>query len=156
MLAIDIPGRGQLQLDHLVLDVNGTLAVDGVLIDGVVAGLERLKGTLDIHLLTADTHGRQAELDRQLGLTAVRIPPGGESEAKAAFVRDLGADGVVAMGQGANDAGMLREAAIGVAVMSTEGTSVEALTAADLVVPDILLGLALIEHPMRLKASLRR
>jgi len=156
MLAIDIPGRGQLQLDHLVLDVNGTLAVDGVLIDGVVAGLERLKGTLDIHLLTADTHGRQAELDRQLGLTAVRIPPGGESEAKAAFVRDLGADGVVAMGQGANDAGMLREAAIGVAVMSTEGTSIEALTAADLVVPDILLGLALIEHPMRLKASLRR
>jgi len=156
MLAIDIPGRGQLQLDHLVLDVNGTLAVDGVLIDGVVAGLERLKGTLDIHLLTADTHGRQAELDRQLGLTAVRIPPGGESEAKAAFVRDLGADGVVAMGQGDNDAGMLREAAIGVAVMSTEGTSIEALTAADLVVPDILLGLALIEHPMRLKASLRR
>jgi len=156
MLAIDIPGRGQLQVDHLVLDVNGTLAVDGVLIDGVVAGLERLKGTLDIHLLTADTHGRQAELDRQLGLTAVRIPPGGESEAKAAFVRDLGADGVVAMGQGDNDAGMLREAAIGVAVMSTEGTSIEALTAADLVVPDILLGLALIEHPMRLKASLRR
>jgi len=156
MLAIDIPGRGQLQLHHLVLDVNGTLAVDGILIDGVVAGLKRLKGTLDIHLLTADTHGRQAELDRQLGLTAVRIPPGGESEAKAAFVRDLGADGVVAMGQGANDAGMLREAAIGVAVMSTEGTSVEALTAADLVVPDILLGLALIEHPMRLKASLRR
>jgi soluble P-type ATPase len=156
MLAIDIPGRGQLQLDHLVLDVNGTLAVDGVLIDGVVAGLGRVKGTLDIHLLTADTHGRQAELDRQLGLTAVHIPPGGEAEAKAAFVRVLGADAVVAMGQGANDAGMLREAAIGVAVMSTEGTSIEALTAADLVVPDILLGLALIEHPMRLKASLRR
>ena len=156
MLAIDIPGRGQLQLEHLVFDVNGTLAVDGVLIDGVVAGLERLKGTLDIHLLTADTHGRQAELDRQLGLTAVRIPLGGEAEAKAAFVQDLGADRVLAIGQGANDAGMLREAAIGVAVLSAEGTSTEALQAADLVVPDIVLGLALVEHPMRLKASLRR
>ena len=156
MLAIDIPGRGQLQLEHLVFDVNGTLAVDGVLIDGVVAGLERLRGTLDIHLLTADTHGRQAELDRQLGLTAVRIPPGGEAEAKAAFVQDLGADRVLAIGQGANDAGMLREAAIGVAVLSAEGTSTEALQAADLVVPDIVLGLALVEHPIRLKASLRR
>lgn len=156
MLAIDIPGRGQLQLEHLVLDVNGTLAVDGVLIDGIAAGLERLKGSLEIHLLTADTHGRQAQLDQELDLTAVRIPPGGEAEAKAAFVQELGPEQVLAIGQGANDAGMLREAAIGVAVMSPEGTSVDALNAADLVVPDILLGLALLENPVRLKASLRR
>ncbi len=156
MLAIDIPGRGQFRLEHLVLDVNGTLAVDGELIQGVVPALDRLKGTFEIHLLTADTHGRQSVLDQQLGLTAVRIRPGGEAEAKAAYVRDLGEDLVVAMGQGGNDAGMLREAAIGVAVMSTEGTSTEALTAADILVPDILSGLAMLDHPMRLKASLRR
>lgn len=156
MLAIDIPGRGQFQLEHLVLDVNGTLAVDGVLIDGVADELTRLKSAIQIHLLTADTHGRQAELDRQLGLSAVRIPAGGESEAKAAFVRELGAESVLAMGQGANDAGMLSEAAIGVAILSVEGTAVEALTSADLVVPDILTGLALLDEPMRLKASLRR
>jgi P-type E1-E2 ATPase len=156
MLAVDIPGRGPIQLEHLVLDVNGTLAVDGVLIDGVEAALGRLKGDIQIHLLTADTHGRQAELDRQLSLTAVRIPPGGESQAKAAFVRELGAEHVLAMGQGANDAGMLREAAIGVAVVSPEATSLEALNAADLVVPDISSGLALLENPTRLKASLRK
>jgi soluble P-type ATPase len=156
MLAIDIPGRGQFQLEHLVLDVNGTLAVDGVLIDGVVSGLNRLKGRLEFHLLTADTHGRQAELDRQLGLTADRIQPGGEAEAKADFVRDLGPTHVIAIGQGANDAGMLRTAAIGMAVVSPEGTSVEALTAADLLVPDILSALAMLDNPLRLKASLRR
>jgi P-type E1-E2 ATPase len=156
MPAIDIPGRGHIQLDHLVLDVNGTLAVDGVLIDGVASALAKLARSFQIHLLTADTHGRQAELDQQLGLTAIRIPPGGEAEAKAAFVRQLGASSVMAIGQGANDAGMLREAAVGVAVLSPEGTSVEALTASDLLVPDILSGLTLLANLMRLKASLRR
>lgn len=156
MLTIDIPGRGHLQLEHLVLDVNGTLAVDGVLIDGVVAGLVRLRDKLEVHLLTADTLGRQAELDRQLGMTALHIAPGGEAETKAAFVRDLGADHVIAIGQGANDAGMLRAASVGVAVVSPEGTAVEALTSSDLIVPDVLAALSLVEQPMRLKASLRR
>jgi P-type E1-E2 ATPase len=156
MPSIDIPGRGQLKLEHLVLDVNGTLAVDGVLIDGVVGALNRLRNGIQIHLLTADTHGRQAEIDRQLGLTAVRIAPGGEAGAKADFVRELGSDQVVAIGQGANDADMLRQAAIGVAVVSPEGTSVEAVTSADLLVPDIHSALALLENPIRLKASLRR
>ena len=35
MIEIDIPGYKTLHLEHLVLDYNGTLAVDGVLIDGV-------------------------------------------------------------------------------------------------------------------------
>jgi P-type E1-E2 ATPase len=156
MPAIDIPGRGLLQINHLVLDVNGTLALDGTLIDGVAEALGRLGSVVEIHLLTADTHGRQSEIDRQLGLTAVRVPPGGEAAAKADFVRQLGADRVMAIGQGANDAGMLREARLGVAVLSAEGTALEALTSADLLAPDILSALGLLEHPTRVKASLRQ
>jgi hypothetical protein len=29
MINIDIPGRGPLELQHLVLDLNGTLSLDG-------------------------------------------------------------------------------------------------------------------------------
>ncbi len=64
MIELDIPGRGSLQLHHLALDVNGTLAVDGVLLDGLVRRLSSLRDRLGVHLLTADTHGRQAEIDR--------------------------------------------------------------------------------------------
>ncbi len=156
MPAIDIPGRGLLQINHLVLDVNGTLAFNGVLIDGVADALGRLADQVEIHLLTADTHGRQTEIDQQLGLTAVRIPAGGEAAAKADYVRRLGSSEVMAVGQGANDAGMLREAGLGVAVLSAEGTALETLTSADLVAPDILSALGLLEHPSRVKASLRR
>ena len=156
MIELTIPGRGLIQLHHLVSDVNGTLALDGELIDGVARALLPLRDRLELHLLTADTHGRQAEIDRRLGLVAVRIPPGDEGGAKAAYVRELGSDKVIAVGNGANDAAMLEEAAIGIAVMSPEGLATEAAQAADLIAPGIVEALAWLEHPLRLVATLRR
>ncbi len=156
MIELTIPGRGTVRLEHLVSDVNGTLAVDGRLIDGLVTRLTALRDRLELHLLTADTHGKQRLIDEQLKIQAVRVMRGQEAGQKAAYVQRLGAEHVIAIGQGANDAAMLREAAIGVCVLSAEGTAVETLLAADLVVPDIHTALDLIEHPLRLVASLRK
>jgi soluble P-type ATPase len=71
-------------------------------------------------------------------------------------VKQVGPAKVVALGQGNNDAGMLREAAIGIALQSSEGLAIEALTNADILASDILNALDLLEHPMRLVASLRQ
>jgi soluble P-type ATPase len=57
MITIDIPGLLPLQAKHLVLDFNGTLAIDGKLINGVGQLLELLNSQLDIYILTADTFG---------------------------------------------------------------------------------------------------
>lgn len=156
MIELNIPGRGALRLQHLVTDVNGTLAVDGQLIDGVAQQIKALKDRLTIHLLTADTHGRQSAIDQQLDLTAVRIQPGNEAAQKAEYVCKLGAETVVALGQGANDAAMLKEAALGICVMSREGLAVETLFCADLLMPDITTALELLDHPLRITASLRK
>ena len=143
-------------LEHLVLDVNGTLAVDGVLIEGVAQTLNRLQNALKIHMVTADTHGKQYQIDQQLGLQATRLQKGNEPKQKADYVDQLGCEKVIAIGQGANDSAMLQKAAIGVCVLSPEGTAVSTLLAADLVVPDILTALALLEKPNRMIASLRK
>lgn len=156
VIELTIPGKGMLELEHLVCDVNGTLALDGRLLDGLIRPLSQLRDRLQLHLLTADTHGRQAIIDQQLNLLAVRIKPGAEGEQKAEFVRRLGAEKVVAIGQGANDARMLEAAALGICVFSREGLAVETLIAADLVVPDIYTALELLENPIRIVASLRR
>jgi P-type E1-E2 ATPase len=156
MIELTIPGRGTIQLEHLVTDVNGTLALDGALQDGLARTLRGLRDRLNIHLLTADTHGRQAQIDKLLGWEAVRIQPGDEAEQKAGYIRRLGPERVVAVGQGANDAAMLKAAALGICVLSAEGTAVEALLAADLVTPDIYSALSLLERPLRIVASLRR
>lgn len=156
MIEMNIPGRGWMQLEHLVCDVNGTLAVDGSLLDGLVRRLTGLQDRLKLHLVTADTHGGQDLIDRRLNIQALRIKPGDECLQKAEFVRGLGSDRVIAIGQGRNDAEMLKAAAIGICILSPEGLAVEALRAADILVPDIYVALELIEKPLRLVASLRR
>ena len=102
MIELTIPGRGPLRIEHIVTDVNGTLAVDGVLIDGLSKRLASLRDRLEIHMLTADTHGRQQFVDEQLNLKADSVQPGNEAAQKAELVRKLGADTVVALGQGAD------------------------------------------------------
>lgn len=157
---ITIPGRGSYSLTHLVLDVNGTVASGGQLIAGVRERLLTLREQgWQVHWITADTRGRQAALDEEMGWPAIRIQaadPGGEAFQKAAFVQQLGASHVVAMGNGSNDVGMLREAAVGIAVVGPEGLAVEALLSADAVAPNIHAALELLEDPGRLIATLRR
>ena len=156
MIDVDIPGRGEFRLEHLVLDVNGTLARDGRLLDRIPKLLASLRDRLTIHLLTADTYGRQDAINLMLGLHSTRLQRGGEAEQKAEFVRGLGAQKVVAVGQGANDGAMLKAAAIGIAVLGEEGLALEALVNADIVTRDIYDALNLLEFPARLMATLRR
>lgn len=161
MIELSIPGQGIIQLEHLVVDVNGTLTVDGRLVDGVSRLIGQLRDRIQVHMITADTLGRQSVIDHQLNIEAVRIQPTGksdssEAEQKAAYVRQLGADTVLAIGQGANDALMLQAARTGICVLSPEGAAVETLQAANVVSPSILAALELLEKPLRLVATLRK
>lgn len=155
MLELEVPGFKDLRLSHLVLDYNGTLALDGQPLGGVQERVETLSASLDILILTADTfgtvQGRVAAWPCQVEV----IPQGREAEAKARCVRRLGADQTAAVGNGRNDRLMLKEAALGIVVVQTEGTAVAALLAADLAAPSILEALDLLLFPQRLKASLR-
>jgi soluble P-type ATPase len=143
MIKIEIPGYAEFQFHHLVLDVNGTIAKDGKLLEGVADLLKELRAKLDIHLITADTHGSQQEIDRLLDLTAVLIPSQNQVKAKLDYIEGLGADKVFAVGNGANDARMLERCT-------------ETLLKAKVVVPDVGAALELLLYPNRLAATLRR
>jgi soluble P-type ATPase len=154
MINIEVPGRGMLGFEHLVLDLNGTLATDGIVSEPVAGRLRELLSRVQVHLVTADTFGTASALEA-LGLHILILGPGDQVEAKAVFVRKLGASRTVAIGNGMNDEGMLREAALGIVVVGREGAAARALLAADLVVPSIEDGLDLLRFPRRLVASLR-
>ncbi len=156
MIEIDIPGWRQLRLTTLVLDLNGTLALDGHPLP-LHETIAELAERVDIRLLSADTYGTLERVAAELGVTAMRLQPGGgESDQKAQAVRLMGAESVAAIGNGANDVGMLELAALSVVVLGDEGVATRALLAADLVVGSADEALDLLLHPSRLVATLRR
>ena len=151
-LTVAVPGAATLGLRHLLLDFNGTLAYDGALIDGVAERLIALSATLDIEVLTGDTYGTVEHALAGLPVRHTVVVSGAD---KAARTRALVASGVAAVGNGRNDADMLGLATLGVAVLGPEGAHAQALTAAQIVVPDIRAVLDLFLHPQRLVAALR-
>jgi P-type E1-E2 ATPase len=155
VLTIAVPGVDVYRLTHLLLDLNGTIVLDGELIPGVAERVAKLRDQVQVELLSADTLGRLAATAQALGIDSYRLQPGAEAEQKAARVAALGATSIVALGNGANDAAMLRAAALGIAVLGPEGLASAALTAADVVVPSVTAGLDLLLHPLRLIATLR-
>jgi soluble P-type ATPase len=154
---IQIPGFGTIAITYLVLDYNGTLAVDGQIIPGAGMGIKALAEHLNVVVLTADTFGKAAT--ELAGLPCeLRILPetGDEAQAKLDVINDLGPENCMAVGNGANDALMLDAARLGVAVMGHEGAATSATMAADLAVQGPLDAMNLLLNPLRLKATLRR
>jgi soluble P-type ATPase len=153
-MIVEVPGRAPLEISHLALDLNGTLATDGNVPLEIGKRVWGLTAGLDVHILTADTFGTASSL-AGLGAHLTVIGPGDQTAAKAAAIRALGAAHTAAIGNGMNDEAMLREATLGILVVGQEGAAVRSLLAAHVVVRSIEDALDLFRFPKRLIASLR-
>ena len=155
MITIDIPGYQTLRLEHAVFDYNGTLACDGALLPGVRAILTELSASLQLHVITADTFGSVGRALEGIPCQVVVIAPGSQDVAKRDYVHKIGPHRTVSFGNGRNDGLMLRESALGVAVISAEGAAAQTLAAADVVCHSTTSALELLTNPLRLVATLR-
>jgi Soluble P-type ATPase len=155
MIRLDIPGFGGLALSYLVLDYNGTLAVDGHVLEGAHEELAAVAEHLDIHVVTGNSHGDVETRLAGWNVQLTCLPALGQAQAKRSYIEKLGANRTVAIGNGRNDAPMLRAAALGIAVLGSEGLAIDALKDADIVVRHVVDGIGLLLHPTRLVASLR-
>jgi soluble P-type ATPase len=151
-LALSIPGLAELVLEHLLVDVNGTLTNRGELLDGVEARLGRLSNALDIRLVSADTFGTLDTIAARMNVSAVRASTG---EDKLRLLDELGRQRCAAIGNGANDALVLEAAALSFAVIGSEGASASALRSADVVCASAADALDLLLDPKALSATLR-
>jgi soluble P-type ATPase len=155
MLQIHVPDFATLRLEHLVIDYNGTLALDGELLPGVRERLDRLASQLVIHVVTGDTFGKARSRLGGLPCDISILSPQGQSQAKSAYVEHLGPSSCVCIGNGRNDRLMLEIAALAIAIAQREGACVETLLSADIVVSNIRDALDLLAYPKRLVATLR-
>jgi soluble P-type ATPase len=156
MIGITVPGRGRYTIENLILDLNGTISVDGRIVRGVKEKLRELSEELGITVVTADMHRNAERLLADLPVRIHTIRGNQENEQKLEVVLEKGKDNTVSIGNGCNDVSMLRESAIGICVVGREGASAEAVMASDVVVPTINDALDLLLKPHRLRATLRR
>jgi len=155
MLEIPVPGGRTLPIKHLILDYNGTLAQDGELLPGVGDRLQELGRHLKVHVITADTHGTVSAQLQHLSCDIKIIGANDQDLQKQEYLRNVGAENAVAVGNGRNDVLMLQEALLGICLVQAEGASGAALRAADIVCTNILDVLDLFLKPSRLQATLR-
>jgi P-type E1-E2 ATPase len=156
MIQIDIPGNKKITIEHLVMDYNGTLAVDGVLIEAVKPLIIELSSKLNLHVITADTFGLASIQLTTLPVKLVILPSDKQQEEKLKYIEQLGKDTCAVIGNGVNDALMLKHAAIGIALLQEEGLALEALMASDIIMKNAMDALNLFLHPKRMVATLRK
>jgi soluble P-type ATPase len=131
------------------------VACAGKILDGVRERVEILVKSMEIHVLTADTFGSVRQELADLPCRLAVIPLTDQAEAKLHYTRELGVEHCTCIGNGRNDRLMLQAAALGIAVLQTEGAAAQTMLAADIVVPGILDALDLLLYPLRLAATLR-
>lgn len=155
MIQVSIPGRGMITLKVLVLDYNGTLALDGKMFDSVKRSIKELSPLLDIHILTADTCGTVIQECEGLPVHVKVLESNDHTKEKMDYVTKLKRGEVIAVGNGANDQLMLKHACLGIIVIGPEGASTKTLLSADIIVHKIEDAFGLLLEPKRLIATLR-
>lgn len=154
MLTIHIPGRDEFTISHLMLDYNGTIALDGKVIPAIVPQLELLSKDIDICVITADTHGTAVKNCKGLPLEVKVFPTTDVGRIKAEEALKL-TGGVACIGNGFNDILMSDACDLSICVIGKEGCCGALLSHVDVVVTSIEDALDLLIKPDRLRATLR-
>lgn len=155
MIEILIPGRPRMALKHLVLDFNGTIAHNGSIISGVTKCLGELAKNLQVHVVTADTFGNARACMAKVPCVLHLLGESDQDRQKMEYVKNIGSDSTICIGNGRNDCLMLREACLAIAVILGEGAFPKAVFEADVVCTSIISALELLLFPKRLQATLR-
>lgn len=155
MITISLPETPDIVISNLVLDYNGTMAVNGELIPGVTDRLKTLSRAASIHVVTADTFGSAAA---QLPADLVRLTileARDQAAAKANYIEKLGAAQTAVFGNGRNDEQMMHAARLSIALIQAEGASAGTMMAADMVFHHINDALDAFIFPARITATMR-
>ena len=154
MKIIDIPDFGEIHIAHIVCDYNGTLAVDGELLPGVSEEINNIEEA-QVHVITADTFGFAEMQLKHINCLFTIAPKDNQAQWKLDYINTLGADSNATIGNGRNDTLMLKNAALGIALLQKEGAAVKTIMNAEIGCSSILDALDYFSHPRRLIATLR-
>ena len=156
MIEVNIPSYKKVYIENVVFDYNGTVATGGRLIDGIKEKLVDISKLVNIYIITADTFGTVRENFKDIDVEVKIISKENGAADKLNFLKELGSDRTIAVGNGNNDELMLKESTIGVCVIGEEGLATKALLASDIVLKDVKDLFEMIKNKGRMIATLRK
>lgn len=147
-------GVGEIELINIILDLNGTIAVNGIIVDGVKDRLNKLKELgYKIYLFTGDQRGNASKLADELG---IEIQKASTSEEKESLTRKIDAQKSVAIGNARIDIGTFKPCRLRIGTLQAEGIHTEILSYIDILVPSINNALDLLINPDIFNATMRK
>ena len=157
MKKINIPNYGIITIKNILFDINGTIQFQGKISPELIIKFNELKKIYKIYLISADTRGNLKDIAETLDLEYIKIKPQGitEAEAKNNELIRLGKNITVAIGNGNNDALMLKNAILGIVILGNEGASIKSMMNSDVALPDPLSALNFLLDEKIMIATLR-
>lgn len=155
MIEVKIPGYKNLNIENIVFDYNGTIAVDGVVSEDIKKELKDMSKYLNIHIVTADTYGNVKKQCQGLPVEVQTFPGDNAAVHKKEIVKKLGEQCTAAVGNGINDVEMFKISALAVAVIEEEGCAAQAIMNSHIAVKSIKDLFHMFMKKNRIKATLR-
>jgi soluble P-type ATPase len=153
-MVYSIPGHADLEIKTLILDLNGTLSVGGVVPDGVKQRLELLKTKgFQVIFFTGNTRNDADELAVDLGIEW-RLAKNAEDKKQLAL--QLEPESCASIGNGLIDLELMKAVKLRIVTLQAEGVHVQTLLNSDIVIPSINDALDLFIDEQRLIATLRK
>lgn len=154
MIEIDIPGKGKYNIENVVFDYNGTLALDGKMNRKTTENIKKLSELVRVYILTADTYGDVKECCEGLPINLKTFPKDNASICKKEIVDKLKGQ-TVCVGNGFNDIEMFKISDLSICILDTEGCSGKLIAQSDIVLKSIEDSFEMLFNKNRIKATLR-
>lgn len=154
-MIIEIPNSETIELKNIVFDYNGTIAIDGELIEGVQTYIDELSSIFDFYVITADTYGSVEQQLQNTKCKVIKIEKDFQDIKKLDFIKKIGSANTLSVGNGRNDRLMLKESILGIGILQDEGICTETLMNSDILVKSIFDVFEFLENKNRLVATLR-
>jgi len=154
MISIERPGQGNLEVDFILIDFEGTLASDRRVHPKAKDKINLLSKRTKIYILAKEEKECVEEALKKVKAEIIYLMEGKSSQQKLDWLHQLGATRTVAIGNGIDDIPMIEEAGFSICIMSKEGTSSEAMKKSDAVFINIFDALDFLLKPIRQKATL--
>jgi len=152
-MKIEIPKGNTIEINTIILDLNGTLSVNGIVNEQTKIIIKKLKNIgYKIVLISGDIRGTAKEISEELNIDLFL---GTSSNEKALQMQQFNKTTTAAIGNARIDIGTFLNAEISIATLQAEGIHTGILKYIDIIVPSINDALNLFINIKSLAGTLR-